>query len=109
MSQISQMTHLQKGAFTAERAENAEIFIGLSLRMLILGSLEIGVVKIRWTRTSAENADKTVLFLSFLSFSHDYASTNFEIHGRSQRAKNFPSQEVRRPSGKMGAGAVVTV
>ena len=48
---------------------------------MIIGSLGIGLVKNRWPRTSAENADKTVLFLSFLGFVHDYASTNVGDNG----------------------------
>jgi hypothetical protein len=39
ISPITQMTHLQKGAFTAERAKNAEIFDDSSLIMLILCGL----------------------------------------------------------------------
>jgi len=52
------------------------------------------MVKIRWTRTicqanCAENADKTILFRSLLRLVYDYASTNFEFHGRFQRARVF--------------------
>ena len=52
---------------------------------VIFGSLGIGVVKTNWTGTSAENADKTIFFRSFLRFVYDYTGTNFELHGKSQR------------------------